>query len=133
MFKEYLGRHKQTALPWDAAGIAGTPFRVKIGDPEPTFHFIAMLTEKGWNHFSIPPDKLQKITADVRVSVAGRSIDISSTTEIKQTILPPRGQKVTNKKFRRLKAAAGEIPITPTGGGGYVTFHLNSVEQIMNL
>ena len=100
MFREYLGRYKRPALGWDAAGMAGKPVKLKVGDSEPVFHFIAMMTPKGWYRFAIPPDKLQKIESNARCTVAGKSFDIKDTNEI--YIMPTfRLEIVTDQYFFR--------------------------------
>ena len=82
MFREYLGRYKCPALGWDVAGMAGRPVKLKVGDFEPVFHFIAMITPNGWHRFAIPPDNLQKIKSNARYAVAGKNFDIKDTGEI---------------------------------------------------
>ncbi len=79
LFRDYIGRHKNPALLWDAAGVAGGLVKVRVGEPEPVFHFIAVKYGNDWNRFSIPPEKLQIIQPDTRLSVGGESIDIAKT------------------------------------------------------
>ncbi|MFC4236016.1 hypothetical protein ACFOY8_12295 [Thalassospira xianhensis] len=77
LFRVFLGRHKEFGLKLDMHGIAGVPLKVKVGDPEPTIHFVAIKNSEKWTRFYIPPGPISAVPDDARVSTMGQSVDIA--------------------------------------------------------
>jgi hypothetical protein len=71
-FRDFLGRYKDPALKWDAAGMKGAAIKVPVGSPGPVIHIIAMSARSGWRYHSIPPEVLRKVDPDAYTMINGK-------------------------------------------------------------
>ncbi|SOC30352.1 hypothetical protein [Thalassospira xiamenensis] len=79
LFRVFLGRHKDFGLKLDIHGMAGAPIKVKVGDPEPTIHLVAIKNSGKWTRFYIPPSRLSAVPDDARVSTMGQNVNIADS------------------------------------------------------